>query len=54
MEAVYEGACDMHRLGFIDKRKMRKYEALCLEPVWDYDADKVKALRERREAKANS
>jgi len=22
-------ASDLHRLGFIDKRKMRKYDALC-------------------------
>lgn len=47
MEAVHEGALDLHRLGFIDKRKMQKYEVLCLEPVQDYDAAKVKALRER-------
>ena len=47
MEAVHEGACDLHRLGFIDKRGMQKYDALCLEPVQGYDAQKVKALRER-------
>jgi putative transcriptional regulator len=47
LEAVHEGASDLHRLGFIDKRKMRKYDVLCLEPVKDYDAEKVKALRER-------
>ncbi len=47
MEAVHEGARDLHRLGFIDMRKMRKYDVLCLEPVQDYDAAKVKALRER-------
>jgi putative transcriptional regulator len=37
----------MYRLGFIDMRKMRKYDALCLAPVHDYDAGKIKALRER-------
>ena len=47
VEAVHEGARDLHRLGFIDKRKMQKYDVLCLEPVQDYDAAKVKALRER-------
>ena len=47
MEAVHEGARDLHRLGFIDKRKMQKYDVLCLEPVQDYDAARVKALRER-------
>ena len=47
LEAVHETARDLHRLGFIDKRKMRKYDALCLEPVHEYDAEKVRALRER-------
>lgn len=47
LEAVHEGASDLHRLGFIDKRKMRKYDVLCLQPVQDYDAKKIKALRER-------
>lgn len=35
LEAVHEGASDLQRLGFIDKRKMRKYDTLCLEPVKD-------------------
>ena len=47
LEAVHETARDLHRLGFIDKRKMRKYDVLCLEPVHEYDAEKVRALRER-------
>ena len=47
LEAVHETAADLHRLGFIDQRKMRKYDALCLEPVPEFDADKVRALRER-------
>ena len=47
LEAVHETAADLHRLGFIDQRKMRKYDALCLEPVHEYDAEKVRALRER-------
>ena len=47
LEAVHESASDLHRLGFIDKRKVQKYHALCLEQMQDYDAEKVKALRER-------
>lgn len=47
MEVVHEGARDLHRLGFIDKRKMQKYDVLCLESEQDYDAAKIKALRER-------
>lgn len=45
LEAVHETASDLHRLGFIDKRKMQKYAALCLEPVPEYDAEKIRALR---------
>lgn len=47
LEAVHEGARDLHRLGFIDKRKMQKYDLLCLEPVQDFDSRKIKALRKR-------
>lgn len=32
LEAVHETASDLHRLGFIGKRKMRKYDLLCLAP----------------------
>lgn len=45
LEAVHETASDLHRLGFIDKRKMQKYDALCLKPVPEYDAEKIRALR---------
>jgi putative transcriptional regulator len=45
-EAVHATAADLHRLGFIDKRKMRKFDALCLDPVPDYDAEKIRALRD--------
>jgi len=45
-EAVHETAGDLHRLGFIDKRKMRKFDALCLEPVPEYDSAKIRALRD--------
>nr|WP_023593929.1 helix-turn-helix domain-containing protein [Pandoraea pnomenusa] len=45
--AVHETATDLHRLGFIDKRKMQKYEVLCLELVPEYDAAKIRALRAR-------
>lgn len=47
LEAVHETAGDLHRLGFIDMRKMRKFEALCLEPVPQYDSEKIRALREQ-------
>lgn len=46
LAAVHETAGDLHRLGFIDKRKMQRYEVLCPQPVPEYDAAKVRALRE--------
>jgi len=46
MEAVHETATDLHRLGFIDKRKQQKLAALCLEPIPPYDSTRIKALRE--------
>ena len=45
-EAAHETASDLHRLGFIDKRKMRKFDALCLDPVPEYDSVKIRALRD--------
>ncbi|HKU00292.1 MAG TPA: hypothetical protein VJS30_27730 [Paraburkholderia sp.] len=45
LEAVHESASDMQRLGFIEKRYMEKYDALCLEPLPEYDAAAVRALR---------
>ncbi len=48
LEAVHETASDLHRLGFIDKRKMREFEALCLATaVPEYNARKIRVLRER-------
>jgi len=48
LEAVHETASDLQRLGFIDKRKMRQLDALCLTiEVPEYDAEKIRAIRER-------
>ncbi len=46
LEAVHDTAADLHRLGFIDKRKQQKLEALCLEPIPAYDSARIRALRE--------
>lgn len=47
LDTVHETALELHDLGFIDKRAMRRYEALCLEPVPDYTAEEIRALRTR-------
>lgn len=46
LAAVHETAADLHRLGFINKRKMQAYDALCLSPVPEYDAARIRELRE--------
>ena len=46
LEAVHETAADLHRLGFIDQRKMRQYDALCLAPIPEYDGEKIRSLRD--------
>jgi putative transcriptional regulator len=45
--AVYETARDLHKLGFIDKRTMREYDFLCIEPVSPYSAEQIRSLRKR-------
>ncbi len=47
LAAVHETATDLHRLGFIDQRKMRKYDVLCLDPIPEYDSEKIRSLRDR-------
>ena len=47
LDAVLEGARDLHSAGFIDKRRMREYEALCLAPIPDYSSKRIRALRDR-------
>jgi putative transcriptional regulator len=45
LDAVHGTASDLHQLGFIDKRKMRNFELLCLEPIPEYDGERIRALR---------
>lgn len=47
LDAVHETARDLHDAGFIDKRRMREYDVLCLAPVPEFTAPKIKALRQR-------
>ena len=47
LDAVHETAIDLHKLGFIDKRTMREYGALCIEPVSAYSAEQIRSLRKR-------
>jgi len=46
-EAVHETARDLHELGFIDKRAMQKYDALCIAPIPDYTPEEIRGIRKR-------
>jgi putative transcriptional regulator len=47
LDAVHETASGLHKAGFIDKRRMHEYDALCLIPVPVYSKTKIRALRGR-------
>jgi len=47
LDVVHETARDLHTAGFIDKRRMREYDALCLAPVPAYSSRRIRALRAR-------
>lgn len=47
LSAVHETARDLHKLGFIDKRTMREYDFLCIDPVSPYSAEQIRSLRKR-------
>jgi len=47
LEAVHETARDLHAAEFIDMRRMREYDALCLTPIPAYSSRKIRALRSR-------
>lgn len=46
LEAIHETAGDLHRLGGFDKHTMRNFDNLCLEPIPDFDSEKIRALRD--------
>ncbi|MEO1768014.1 helix-turn-helix domain-containing protein [Thiobacter aerophilum] len=47
LQEVHEMASDLHRIGLIDKRRMREFESLCHLDVHEMSPQKIKSLRER-------
>ena len=47
LDAVHEGARDLHSAGFVDKRRMREYDVLCPAPIPNYSSKRIRALRDR-------
>jgi putative transcriptional regulator len=50
MAAIHETASALHRAGGIDKKTMRKFDALCLTPIQKMTPNKIRALRTREKA----
>lgn len=50
MTAIHETASDLHRAGGMDKKTMRKFDALCLTPIEKMTPKKIRALRDREGA----
>jgi len=46
LDAVHNTASDLSKLGFIDQHKMRKYDALCLKNIPEYDSEKIRNIRD--------
>ena len=47
LDEVHETARDFHAAAFIDARRMREFDALCLAPVADWPAERIRELRSR-------
>jgi putative transcriptional regulator len=45
--AVHEAMSDLHEIGLIDRKTMRKFDASCLTEVEKLSARDIKKLRER-------
>lgn len=47
MASIHEGVSDLYRVGGIDKKTIREFDALCLTPVQKMTPAKIRALRTR-------
>jgi putative transcriptional regulator len=44
-ESVYETATGLYRVGLIDKKRMREYDSLCLQPIEPLEPEAIKQIR---------
>ena len=49
LAAVHEDAEALHRVGAIDKKTMREFDAACLMPIEEFTPDAVRRLREKEQ-----
>ena len=45
LEVVHENAKDLYAAELMDEVTSRKFDALCLRPLTEYDADRIKRIR---------
>lgn len=50
LEAVHDGAQDLHAAGVMSAQTMREFDALCLPPVKEYSAEQIKCIRAKSKA----
>lgn len=51
--AVHESVTDLYKAGGVDRKTMRKFDALCLTPVIEMTPAKIRKLRERENSSQN-
>jgi putative transcriptional regulator len=45
MAAIHETVSDLHEIGLVDKRTMKRFDDTCLTPISDLTPDEIKAIR---------
>ena len=51
--AVHESVTGLYQAGGVDRKTMRKFDALCLTPVIEMTPAKIRKLRERENSSQN-
>ncbi|HEX9198817.1 MAG TPA: DNA-binding transcriptional regulator [Acidobacteriaceae bacterium] len=50
---VHESVADLYKAGGVDRKTMRKFDALCLTPVQEMSPAKIRSLRIRENTSQN-
>lgn len=50
MASIHETATDLHKVGGIDRKTMRKFDVICLTQIQKMTPKKIRALRAREKA----
>lgn len=45
LESIHESVSGMHKAGVVDKMTMRKFDALCLPTVKEFEPEQIKRIR---------